>query len=241
MGESKRLNKYLARCGLGSRRKVEAFIEAGEVMVNDEIVSLATTVDPDVDVVTYKGKVVKPSSIMYYIMINKPKGFITSIGDPQGRPTVVDLVHQKYWDAGVFPVGRLDKDTEGLLLLTNDGDLSQALMHPSKECKKTYIVSLDKPLEEADKRKIEKGLRLREFRTRACSIEYISEEKHSVYMTISEGKKRQIRVVFKTFKYKVKRLIRISIGPLKLGRLARGEFRDLRPSEVKKLKSYLSQ
>ncbi|MDA3901369.1 MAG: pseudouridine synthase [Spirochaetes bacterium] len=237
MGDRVRLNKFLASCGLGSRRKVEVLIESGHVRINGEPVTLATKVDVDSDMVTYKGKPVVPSGILYYVMLNKPKGYITSVGDPLGRPTIVDLVHEKYWSAGVFPVGRLDKDTEGLLLLTNDGSLSHALMHPSSECKKKYIVSLDRPLEEADKLKIEKGLRLREFKTGPCSIEFIGEERHSVYMTISEGKKRQIRVSFKKFDYKVKRLIRISVGPLVLGRLNRGMFRDLRPSEVKRLKS----
>ncbi|MBN2436462.1 MAG: rRNA pseudouridine synthase [Spirochaetes bacterium] len=241
MAEKMRLNRFLACCGLGSRRKVEKFIEAGDVRVNGEPVTLACKVDPENDLVTYRGEPVVQSGVLYYVMLNKPKGYITSVGDPLGRPTIVDLIHDKYWKAGVFPVGRLDKDTEGLLLLTNDGFLAQALMHPSSECKKKYIVSLDRSLEEEDKAKIEKGLRLREFKTGPCSIEYISEQKHSVYMTISEGKKRQIRVSFKKFDYKVKRLIRISLGPLVLGNLHRGMFRDLRPIEIKKLKKYFDK
>jgi len=234
-----RLNKFLASCGLGSRRKCDELISAGRVTINGEIPTIGTPVNPESDLVRLDGRALAQNHISYYILLNKPKGYITSIGDPFGRRTIEEIVDDKYWEAGVFPVGRLDKDTEGLLLLTNDGEVSHRLMHPSFECKKTYQVVLNNPLAEKDKMVIEKGKKLREFHARPCKVTITDEERTALDMTITEGKKRQIRIIFKSLGYKVVKLKRISVGPLTLGRLPRGHLRDLRKNEIKTLKNYL--
>ncbi len=234
-----RINKYLVMCGLGSRRKVEEFIHEGRIECNGTVVkSLATQIDPHTDVVSFDGETLKKSSVSYHIMLNKPKGYLTTISDPFGRPTVMQLLHEKHKRYGVFPVGRLDKDTEGLLLFTNDGDLAHALMHPSFECAKTYSVTLDRALDDKAKEQIEKGLHFREFHAKPCTIVFTSNDLTNLEITIHEGKKRQIRITFAKFQYKVKKLKRISLGPLHLGHLPRGEFRDLTKSEVKRLLAY---
>ncbi len=235
---SVRINKFLAGCGLGSRRKCEHFIEDGRVTVNGRVPHLSTKIDAESDIVLFDGKQVKPVHIQYYVMLNKPKGYITSVGDPFGRRTIRDIVDEKYWEAGIFPVGRLDKDTEGLLLLTNDGPLAHRLMHPSFECKKKYTVVLNTPLSSADKEKIESGIKLREFHAKPCSIQLLDSEKTRLEITISEGKKRQIRLTFRSLHYKVLSLKRTSLGPLHLGRLPKGHLRDLHKSEISQLKKY---
>lgn len=225
-------------CGVASRRKAEEFISAGQVTVNGEKATLGTKVDPDQDRVICRGELLSRVKVTYYVVLNKPKGFLTSVGDPFGRRTVVDLIPEKYWEAGVFPVGRLDKDTEGLLLLTNDGILAHRLMHPSFESKKTYSVTLDRELDEKDKGAIEKGVRLREFSTRPCTIVKDKDLPERLQITIGEGKKRQIRLTFAHFRYKVKKLVRLEFGPLKLAHIPKGTFRDLKGSEVRALKKY---
>lgn len=235
-----RINKYLSMCGLGSRRKVESYIEKKQVFVNGSpVVDFSQTVDPENDVVKCAGRFVKPVSKTVYLMLNKPKGYITTLSDPQGRPTVLNLIPHKYRSLGIFPVGRLDKDSEGLILITNDGELSNRLMHPRYESTKEYIVNLDKPLEQEDKDIIEAGRRTREFQAKPCSVEYLSKDGDVVKMTIHEGKKRQIRIIFLSLKYKVRKLKRITIGPLKLSGLNSGDFRELRPKELKDIKNYL--
>lgn len=236
-----RINKYLSACGLGSRRKVESFITKRQVFINGSpVTDLSTLVDPENDTVKCAGQIVKPVSKHVYLMLNKPKGFITTASDPEGRPTVMNLLPQRFKAMGIFPVGRLDKDTEGLLLLTNDGELANRLIHPRYESKKEYIVSLDKPLEEKDKQRIELGVKLREFHAKPCEIVPASKENDVIKMTIHEGKKRQIRIIFKKFQYKIKKLKRISMGPVLLTGVNSGSFRELRPKELKELKKYLS-
>ncbi|MFW6366765.1 MAG: pseudouridine synthase, partial [Spirochaetota bacterium] len=225
--KSVRINRFLASCGLGSRRKCESYVTEGRVTINGEVPGLSATVDPKKDTVLLDGKPLTTVHIAYYVMLHKPKGYITSVGDPFNRRTVRDLVDEKYWEAGVFPVGRLDKDTEGLLLLTNDGETAHRLMHPSFECSKTYQVTLDRPLEEKDRMKVESGIRLREFHAQPCSITNASAGGTRFELTITEGKKRQIRIVFKSLHYKVTHLKRISLGPLHLGHLPKGHLRDL--------------
>ncbi|HQE60216.1 MAG TPA: pseudouridine synthase [Spirochaetota bacterium] len=236
-----RINKFLSTCGLGSRRKVESYILKKQVFLNGSpVTDLATLVDPEHDTVKCAGHIVKQVSKNVYVMLNKPKGFITTASDPEGRPTVMNLLPQRYKALGIFPVGRLDKDTEGLLLLTNDGELANRLIHPRYESKKEYIVTLDKPLEEKDKQRIEMGVKLREFHAKPCTIDIIDKESTVIKMTIHEGKKRQIRIIFKKFQYKIKKLKRISMGPIVLSNVNSGSFRELRPRELKDLKKYLS-
>ncbi len=237
-----RLNKYLSLCGLGSRRKVEELITSGRVCVNGvPVKSLARTIDPENDAVSCDSVLIAPRDRNYYIMLNKPKGYITTLSDERGRPTVMEMIPGKYVKAGVFPIGRLDKDTEGLLLLTNDGEMANRLSRPENKIIKGYHVELDRPLAGEDKKKIEKGIFLHQInlKTRPAKINLIGPTGKSLMMYISEGKKRQIRYTFKIFHYTVTYLRRDKYGPLELSGLKKGEIRLLKKNEIKMLESLL--
>ncbi len=234
-----RLNKYLSLCGLGSRRKTEELIKEGRVSINKNITTnLATVVDTDVDTVRFEGKEIAPIERKYYLMLNKPKGYITSLSDEKGRATVMDLLPEKYMKSGVVPVGRLDKDTEGILILTNDGDLAHRLTGPEFKVKKEYLVEIDKPLEEMDLKRISKGFFIHQIKTktRPAKLSISDRSGKFIKMSIREGKKRQIRYSFKNLGYRVVRLKRIGYGPLEMQRLNKGEFRELKSGEVRLLK-----
>ncbi len=235
-----RLNKYLSLCGLGSRRKVEELIEAGRIRVNGKAVkNLATTIDTENDTVKFDNIKITPVSGSYYIMLNKPKGYITTLSDEKGRATVMNLIPEKFIRKGVVPVGRLDKDTEGLLILTNDGDLAHQLMGPNFKVKKEYLVEIDKPLAEEDKKKIEKGYFLHQIKAkpRPATLTITEKSRRFVKVLIAEGKKRQIRYSFNNLGYTVMKLKRTGYGPIQLGRLNKGDHRELKSSEVKLLKA----
>ena len=185
-----RINKYLSSCGLGSRRKTEHLISSGRIAVNGKkIFNLAVRVDPECDLVTMDSLPVKPLHVQYYLMLNKPKGYLTTLQDERQRATVMDIIPEKYKRAGIFPVGRLDKDTEGLLLLTNDGDLANKLSRPENKVDKVYRVELDRPLSGKDKAKIEKGMYIHQIgiKTKAASIEYLDKTQRVVSIRIREG------------------------------------------------------
>lgn len=237
MNKRIRINKYLSQCGLGARRKVEEYVISNRVTVNGEPVrSLATLVDVDSDIVKFDNKELRLINELYYLLLNKPRGVITSVKDELNRQTVMDLIPAKYRSAGVVPVGRLDKDSEGLLLLTNDGETAYRLTHPGFQVKKEYILKLDKSLEERDKLQIERGVVLYGNRTNPARIFIIDSGKNIIKISISEGKKRQIRLMFDRFSYKVLTLKRTALGPLRLGKLPSGSFRLLKKDEIKKLK-----
>lgn len=234
-----RINKYLAACGLGSRRKVEELVASGAVLVNGKaVLDLAYQV-ADGDVVVCGGKPAVLVNSIYYVMLNKPAGYVTTTRDEKGRPTVMDLIPEKYKRAGVMPVGRLDMQSEGLLLLTNDGAIANRLCRPETHIEKAYFVELDKPLEDGDKKKIEAGIFLHQLmiKTRRAKIQAHPLAKNHIKITISEGKKRQIRYMFKTFGYNVTRLRRISYGPLSIKHVPRGSSRELSGGEIKRLKA----
>lgn len=234
-----RLNKYLTLCGLGSRRKVEELIISGAVEINGSVVTnLATIIDSDTDRVSCNGQSLNAVEKNYYIILNKPRGYVTTLQDEKGRATVMELIPERFVKAGVMPVGRLDMDTEGLLILTNDGDLAYRLTRPSFKVTKEYIVDLDKPIEEIDRQRIEKGFFVHQIKvkTGAATVTVLGKSGYTVKMIISEGKKRQIRYSFKNLGYKVVKLKRIAYGPLTLGRMNRGEYRLLKESEVKQLR-----
>ncbi len=236
MNNKIRINKYLMLCGLGSRRKVEEFVLNRKIIINGRPVdSLSFNVDVEEDRVELNGSVLRPISKKYYIILNKPRGYITSVSDDHGRPTVMDLIPDRYKKVMISPVGRLDMDSEGLLLLTNDGDTAYRLIHPKFGIKKEYIVELNNPLKEEDKIKIEKGVYLYGERTNPSMIEYAKNTKKIIKMIISEGKKRHIRMTFEMFSYKVKKLKRISFGPIKLKNLDTGSCRLLKEDEIRKL------
>jgi len=234
-----RLNKYLSLCGLGSRRKVEELVKDGKITVNKTVTTnLSTIIDTECDEVTFDHKKLVPFDKLYYLMLNKPRGYITTLSDEKGRATVMDLLPEKYIRCGVVPVGRLDKDTEGILILTNDGDLAHKLTGPDFKVRKEYLAELDKPLEEEDLKRIAKGYFIHQIKTktRPAMISIADKSRRFVKVSIIEGKKRQIRYSFKNLGYNVTKLKRIGYGPLNMFRLNKGDFRELRSKEVKLLK-----
>ena len=239
-----RINKYLALCGLGSRRKVEELILEGKILINDKkITDLSKKINTDKDIVKYKNKVLNPINKYTYLILNKPVGYVTSMNDEKNRIIVMDLIPEKYRKEGVFPVGRLDKNSEGLLLLTNDGDLANKLNRPEYKIPKEYILELDKPLETKEKKIIERGLFIHQLKlkTRPAKVEVLNDTHHLVKVTLKEGKKRQLRFTFQNLGFKVKKLVRISYGPLNLTGLNKGSHRTLKGKEISQLKSLVKQ
>ena len=226
-----RLNRYLALCGLGSRRACEEIILGGGVRINGRAVrELATIVQPG-DTVVARGRVVRPAAERY-LVINKPPGVLSSRASQGGKPTVYDILPR---DAANLPhVGRLDADSEGLLLFSNDGELSQALTHPSRHVEKEYDVVLGETFDAKHIPKLLKGVYLEEGRAKAAHVHVEGANKLRVVLT--QGINRQIRRMFAALGYKVKRLTRTRLGPLKLGRLPRGSWRELSAREVEALR-----
>ena len=226
-----RLNRYLALCGLGSRRACEEVILGGGVRINGRPVrELATMVGPD-DTVVARGRVVRPAQSRY-LVLHKPSGCLSSRQSQGGKPTVYDLIPR---DAGNLPhVGRLDAESEGLLLLSNDGALAQAITHPSRHVEKEYEVILDRSFDPALTAKLLKGVYLEEGRAKAAHVHIEGGNKLRVVLT--QGINRQIRRMFAALGYKVKRLTRTRLGPLKLGRLPRGAWRELTAREIDSLR-----
>jgi 23S rRNA pseudouridine2605 synthase len=231
-----RINKYLTLCGLGSRRKVEEYVLNNKIKINGKpINSLSFIVNADIDKVEFNNALLNLIDKKYFLILNKPKGYVTSLKDEHERPTVMDLIPDRFKKAMVSPVGRLDMESEGLLLFTNDGDIAYKLTHPKFGIKKEYIVELNNPLKEEDKVKIEKGVYLYGERTNPAELENMDNSKKIIKMIISEGRKRHIRLTFNMFSYKVKKLKRIAFGPIKLRNLYSGSYRLLREDEIKKL------
>ena len=227
-----RLQKFISECGYTSRRKAEEMILNKRVKVNGVIAELGVKVDELTDRVEIDGKLIKKEDEKVYIMINKPTGYLSSVSDDRGRKTVVDLLNIK---ERVFPVGRLDYDTEGLLILTNDGEFTYKVTHPKFEITKTYVATLNKNLNKEDKEKLLDGVKIEDYTAIASVIEEINEEKKEVLITISQGKNRQVRKMFESVGYKVLKLKRISIGNLMLGSLKRGEWKKLSQKELDRI------
>lgn len=238
-----RLNKYLSQCGLGSRRKVESFIIAGRITINGKKAARMGAVIEPGDLVALDGRQIVPQRIHCYLMLNKPKGYITTLHDEKSRPTVMDLIPERYKAQGVYPVGRLDKDSTGLLLFTNDGELAFRLTRPGYEIPKSYEVEIDRPLSDADRDRIAGGMYIGQLRikTRPARVVLIDDSRRLVGMTIREGKNRQIRYTFANLGYKVKRLNRSSFGALTLKSIRKGESRVLTKREVEALKKTVSR
>ncbi|MGB6607976.1 MAG: pseudouridine synthase [Atribacterota bacterium] len=235
-----RLQKYLAGAGIASRRKCEELILQGRVEVNNFVVTeLGTKVDPQKDIIKVDDKLVKykETKHYYYILLNKPKGYLTSLSDPFGRPTVLDLL--KGVKERVFPVGRLDFNSEGLLILTNDGELAYALTHPAKEVEKVYIVKV-KGIPSSEKLKtLSKGVTLKNnYKISPCNIYLLKTVNGNAILKvkIKEGKKRQIRKMAEYIGHFVLKLRRIQTGPISLKGVKPGEYRYLNKEEIKSLK-----
>lgn len=231
-----RLNKFLAHAGIGSRRQCEELIRRGQVRINGTVVrDLATKVDSTYQRVEVNGKVVEAERPVYWL-VNKPKGYLCTNYDPEGRPLAIDLVpHIKQ---RVYTVGRLDEQSEGLLLLTNDGDLANRLMHPRYGVRKTYLVQVAGfPTKEALDQLLE-GVWLSDGRVRALKVLRLRRQGESTWLKIilGEGKNREIRRMLAKLNHKVIHLKRVAIGPLGIGHLGTGKSRALRPNELAKLK-----
>lgn len=217
-----RLQKVLARVGLGSRRHCEELIEDGLVTVNGETARLGRRVDPDADRIVVDGVPIGVRPDLVYLLLNKPAGVITSASDPHGRPTVLDLVPT---EPRVFPVGRLDQDTEGLLLLTNDGDLANRIAHPSGGVDKEYLAHVDGHPSRAALRRLREGVELDDGPTAPARASLLAPD--LVRLTIGEGRNRQVRRMLEHVGHPVQRLIRTRIGPISDRRLAPGRWRAL--------------
>jgi 23S rRNA pseudouridine2605 synthase len=233
-----RLNKYMAQCGLGSRRKVESLITAGRITINGQRVTRIGTIIGQEDRVALDGRLIVRQTLSCYLMLHKPRGYVTTVHDEKNRPTVMDLIPEKYRLLGIYPVGRLDKDTEGLLLFTNDGDLAYRLTKPGFDIPKEYVVEIDRPLAGVDRDKIVNGMFIHQLRikTKPAKVICIDDSCRLLGVTLREGKNRQIRYTFMNLGYKVKRLERRSYGTLTLRNIRKGSSRILTTYEVRSLK-----
>lgn len=233
--EKIRLQKFLSECGVASRRKSEELIESGFVKVNGKTASIGDKVDPKRDSVTVHGKKVVKQKNSVYIMLNKPRGFITTMSDEMDRKCVASLVEDA--PARVYPVGRLDKESEGMLLFTNDGEFANALTHPSKHVSKTYRVTVRPPVTEEQLTAIATGIVIDDRKTAPADVRVVLQEEKRVVLEIVlyEGRNRQIRKMCEEIGLEVARLRRIAVGSVKLGMLKLGSWRELTEEEVRKL------
>jgi 23S rRNA pseudouridine2605 synthase len=236
MSLMERLNKFLAHAGVGSRRHCEELIVRGRVTVDGQVVrELGTKVEPGEQAVAVDGQPLQVERPVYWL-VNKPRGYLCTNFDPAGRPRAVDLVD--HVPQRVYTVGRLDEDSEGLLLLTNDGDLAFKLMHPRFGVEKTYLVQVAGHPQREDLQRLLKGVYLSDGHVKARHVKRLKAQGESTWLEIvlSEGKNREIRRMLAKLNHKVLRLKRIAIGPVIMGRLASGKSRPLRAAEVERLR-----
>lgn len=227
-----RLQKYMASCGVASRRSCEQLILQGLVKVNGVVVKeLGVKVNGDIDEVQYNGQIIKPEGQKVYYALNKPSGYITSVKDEKGRKTILDIVKVK---ERIFPIGRLDYDSEGLLILTNDGSIYNNLIHPRVKLKKVYIAECEGNFSKKDLESFSKGIDIGGYTTAPAEIKVLSESNNGsvVEISIHEGKNRQIRKMCSALNHEVKFLKRIRIGELELGYLKKGQYRTLSKEEL---------
>ena len=237
-----RLQKYLADAGIGSRRKCEEFIISGLVRLNGEIAKIGAVVHPGMDLVEFEGKVINVQQERVVLMLNKPRGVICTASDPQGRPTVMDYFRDLPYR--VYNIGRLDYDSEGLLLFTNDGELAYRLTHPKFMVRKTYYAITDGELTQEQKRALETGIELEDGVTAPAEVRAIKTThngKTAFQITIREGKNREIRRMLSAIGHETLLLRRLSMGPVKMGDLARGSWRFLTEQELQKLDQYFER
>ena len=232
-----RINKFLATAGVSSRRKAEEFITSGKVKVNGKVVTNLATDIKDTDIVSVDNHVVRVASKSVYYKLNKPKGYVTTVTDDKERKTVMDLMRGVH--TRVYPVGRLDYETEGLLLLTNDGEITNILTKPNSEVKKTYLAHIEGTITKDEIKKLSSGIDIGGYVTKPCSVELVEELNNQTRLkvTISEGKNRQIRKMFEAVGKTVVFLRRTEIGEIRLGGLSRGEYTALNPKEIRYLNS----
>lgn len=233
-----RLQKYMAECGVASRRKAEEMIAEGRVTVNSvKITEMGTQVEEG-DEVRVDGQVIRPETEKRYVMYHKPAGEVTTVSDPEGRRCVLD--HFRDYPVRLYPVGRLDYDSEGLLLLTNDGTLTERMLHPSHQVDKTYLARVTGSVTMDEVRQLRSGVMLDDHKTAPAKVRVIKLEAEAavVLVTIHEGRNRQVRRMFEETGHQVTQLRRVRFGPLDLGDLPRGKWRELTAEEVRSLAAY---
>lgn len=226
----RRLEKYLVECGIGTRREIKKIVASGEIKVNGEIVyDERIDVFPEEDKITYKDEKLSYKTMKYYAM-NKIKGYITAMKDENGKQNVADLIPSWVERQGLFPIGRLDKDTEGLLLFTNDGDLCHAMSSPKTKCDKIYYVELARNISEEDIEKLETGVEFDGYSCMPSEIERIDENK--INLTIHEGKYHQVKKMLKSVGNRVTYLKRIKFGNFNLGNISPGEMIEIKREDI---------
>jgi 23S rRNA pseudouridine2605 synthase len=235
-----RLQKILADRGLASRRKAEDLIREGRVSINSQTAHIGDKANPDLDVIKLDGQRLASPPEKVYVLLNKPKSVVTTLADPEGRTTVMDLV--KLPKVHLFPVGRLDYDAEGVLLLTNDGDLAHRLSHPSYEIPRTYWVKLQGKPQREELQKLSHGVRLEDGPTAPCRVHPLRETEGNLWveMTLHEGRNRQVKRMWERLGYHVLKLKRVNFSGLQVVGIKLGEYRFLRPAEVQRLKDRVS-
>ncbi|HMT12255.1 MAG TPA: pseudouridine synthase [Ignavibacteria bacterium] len=229
--KSTRLNKFISNAGITARRKADELIFTGRVTVNMQTVTEpGTKINPEKDVVKVDGEKVKPQTEFIYVVLFKPRGYVTTTHDEKGRPTVMDLIGL---NTRLYPIGRLDYDTDGVLLLTNDGEFSNMMMHPRHKIFKTYFAKLDKPIEENDERKLREGVMIDGKPTSRAKVRIIPNTgDQNIWISIHEGRNRQVRRMLETLGYLVQRLKRVEYARIGLDGLKPGEWRYLTPEEL---------
>ncbi|MBP1761667.1 MAG: rRNA pseudouridine synthase [Firmicutes bacterium] len=236
-GNKLRLAKYLAQAGLTSRRHAEQMIRNGEIKVNGQLVTeMGTQVEPGTDIIEYQGRTIGSVPMMIYVLLYKPAGFICSVNDPQGRPTVLNLL--KDIEERIYPVGRLDFDTSGLLLLSNDGEFTNLMIHPRYKIIKTYEARVNGRVGQAELERIRKGLLLEDGMTAPAQVKLLTQDENSSLLEISihEGRKRQIKRMCAAINHPVLNLKRTRLAFLSLQDMKEGEYRLLTSQEVEALK-----
>ena len=236
VSEKMRLEKFLSESGIASRRDAKKYISTGRVAVNGERVLIpGTHIAPQQDEITFDSKPIRGKPKRIYLMLNKPAGYVTTVRDERGRPTVMALVRDI--SERIYPVGRLDLDTEGLLLMTNDGDFAHRILHPSHEIQKTYIAWVEGQPNRREIQRLREGIEIEEGTITSAKINQISKKEGQTQfrVVIHEGRKRQIRRMFHATGHAVVHLKRVRIGSLSLGRLSIGKYRFLTPAEVELL------
>lgn len=226
-----RIHKYLAHAAVASRRHAEKMVAAGKVTVNGKIATVGQVIDSDTDKVTLEGKPLKIDQVLVYYLLNKPRSVVSSVSDPDGRRTVTSLLPSGH---RLYPVGRLDYDSEGLMLLTNDGDLAYKLTHPKFEIDKTYRVLVKGVMTAKSVGYLESGVTIEGKKTAPAVVKIVEAQPNNTWieLTIHEGRNRQIRKMCEAVGYPVMRLIRTQLGPWELGDLPVGKYRALKPSEI---------
>lgn len=233
-----RIAKYLAHNGIASRRQCEALIKAGQVKVNGTtITALGTQVDPSADKIELSGKIIKNSQPAVYLLLNKPPGYICSAYDPQGRPTVLDLIKDR--SERIYPVGRLDYDTSGLIILSNDGEFTNLMIHPRYKMKKTYEAWVQGRIQDKELQPLRRGLMLEDGPTAPAAVRLLRQEanKSLIEIVIHEGRKRQVKRMCAAIGHPVLELKRTRLGSLSLDGLEEGHYRHLSDTEIENLKN----